>query len=386
MKNNNNAVFDLINKSYISCMKSPIVSIIVPVYAVEKYIEDCLRSIMAQSYTDFECLIVDDCGKDRSIDIVQSILLKYDGAASFRIINREKNGGLAAARNSGLKEAKGEYVYFLDSDDYISHDCLEKMVSASTNGKADLVIGSRVAFRDESGEIIQGAPKYSSPLLKFENANVFRNCHEFTNTGIYGIPWNKLYKMSFLRKHGILFEEGLLYEDDLWSYKIYLNSPLIHVISDTTYYYRVRKSSIMSTYSEKHLYSSVKNVEKVEAYSKENPNGKSSYALRSIENFKYGCMLASISKTTDERAFVVLYKKFTSNHRPPLAYWIARAIPFREKVRSAFYLIPIFGKKYLLKIIYSRIAKRANVISPFHAPTEKLHVSNELLTKIFSQE
>lgn len=367
-------------------MKSPIVSIIVPVYAVEKYIEDCLRSIMAQSYTDFECLIVDDCGKDNSIDIVQSILLEYDGNASFRIINREKNGGLAAARNSGLKEAKGKFVYFLDSDDYISHDCLEKMVNASNDGKADIVIGSIVSFRDESGEIIRGGIKYSLPLLKFNDVNTFINYHEFTNTGIQGLSCNKLYKMSFLKKHGMLFEEGFVFEDDLWSYKIYLNSPLIHVISDTTYYYRIRKMSIMSTYSEKHLYSSVKNAERVEAYSKDNPNGKSSYALRSIENFKYGCMLTSISKTTDERAFNVLYKKFTSNHRPPLAYWIAGAIPFREKVRSAFYLIPIFGKKYLLKIIYSRIAKRANVISPFHAPTEKLHVSDEFLTKIVSLE
>lgn len=363
-------------------MKSPSVSIIVPVYGVEQYIEDCLRSIMAQSYTDFECIIVNDCCEDKSIDIAQSILLEYYGVASFRIINREKNGGLAAARNSGLKEAKGEYVYFLDSDDYISHDCLEKMVNASNDGKADMVIGSIVSFRDESGEIIHGAPKYSLPLLKFNDANTFINYHEFTNTGIQGLSCNKLYKMSFLKKHGMLFEEGLVYEDDLWSYKIYLNSPLIHVISAPTYYYRVRKGSIMSTYSEKHLYSSVKNAERVGEYSKENPNGRSSYALRNIENFIYGCLLTSISKTTDERTFNVLYQKFTSNHRPPLAYWVAGAIPFREKVRSAFYLIPIFGKKYLLKIIYSRIAKIANVTSPYHASTEKLYVSDEFLTKI----
>jgi glycosyltransferase involved in cell wall biosynthesis len=105
------------------------VSVIVPVYQVSDYVERCIRSVMAQTYTDIECIIVDDATRDDSIDKCEALIKEYDGPIQFRIIHHEQNRGLSVARNTGFDAANGEYVYFLDSDDYITPDCIEKLVS-----------------------------------------------------------------------------------------------------------------------------------------------------------------------------------------------------------------------------------------------------------------
>lgn len=106
-----------------------IISIIVPVYGVEPYIRQCLLSVISQTVTDcVECILVNDCTLDNSMSIINDVLSTYQGNIKFRVINREFNGGLSAARNSGIKEAVGEYLYFLDSDDTIEPTCLQQLL------------------------------------------------------------------------------------------------------------------------------------------------------------------------------------------------------------------------------------------------------------------
>ena len=116
-------------------------SIIIPVYQVEQYIQKCLLSVVSQSYTKgIECILVNDCTKDESINIAQKLIDEYRGNIKFRIINREENGGLSAARNTGILEAKGDYLYFLDSDDYITPDCIKVLAeTAQKFPKAQIV-------------------------------------------------------------------------------------------------------------------------------------------------------------------------------------------------------------------------------------------------------
>lgn len=107
----------------------PIVSIIIPVYNVEAYIEECLHSVSNQTIPEqLECLVVDDCGCDNSATIAKRYIESYTGKVKFQFVKREKNGGLSAARNSGLRMATGKYVYFLDSDDYIKPGAMETLL------------------------------------------------------------------------------------------------------------------------------------------------------------------------------------------------------------------------------------------------------------------
>ena len=108
------------------------VSVLIPVYNVAPYIERCLQSVVDQTYTDIECILVDDCGSDNSIELAQNFINNYKGNIKFSILHHDKNKGQSAARNTALKYAKGEYVYFLDSDDAITSDCIEILMSLAT--------------------------------------------------------------------------------------------------------------------------------------------------------------------------------------------------------------------------------------------------------------
>ena len=106
------------------------ISIIIPVYNVEQYVDECLQSVANQTMTEgIECIIVDDCGQDNSATIAKHFVDSYQGDIRFTFIQREKNGGLSAARNTGIEAATGEYVYFLDSDDYLVPSAIETLIS-----------------------------------------------------------------------------------------------------------------------------------------------------------------------------------------------------------------------------------------------------------------
>ena len=117
------------------------VSIIIPIYNVEPYIERCIISVLNQSYKNIEIIIINDCTPDKSIELINKLLNnKYSSTENIHILNHEKNKGLSAARNTGIMNATGDYLYFLDSDDSITHDCIEVLVNALSLN-IDFVIG-----------------------------------------------------------------------------------------------------------------------------------------------------------------------------------------------------------------------------------------------------
>lgn len=119
-------------------MSGPLVSIVVPVYNVESYIEECLQSVCSQTYENLEIICVDDVGNDRSMDVVRSFAVKD---CRIKIIEHDKNKGLAEARNTGLEHVSGDYVFFLDSDDWLVDDAIEKLLSSAMTNNADVVVG-----------------------------------------------------------------------------------------------------------------------------------------------------------------------------------------------------------------------------------------------------
>lgn len=127
---------------------NPLVSIIVPVYNVSVYVEDCLSSIVSQTYDNIEVLCIDDRGTDDSMDIVRQYA-KDDHR--IKIIQNERNIGLGATRNVGIRHASGNYLFFLDSDDYITADAIEKLVMTAEASEADIIYGGSQAFASEAG-------------------------------------------------------------------------------------------------------------------------------------------------------------------------------------------------------------------------------------------
>lgn len=211
------------------------VSVIIPFYNVEGCIERCLQSVARQTMTDMEVLLIDDCGQDRSADIVHDFIASYEGDIDFKVIRQDHNQGQSAARNRGIREAVGEYVYFLDSDDYISDDCIELLADEfNKHPDVQMVIGNY--------KIV--GPLYLAPFALQQRVHTSDEIiREQLRFDIYTMPWNKLIKRDFLIDNNLFFQPGIVHEDNLWSFCSAFCYDKMAVVLTPTYYYIIRQGS-----------------------------------------------------------------------------------------------------------------------------------------------
>ena len=220
----------------------PKVSIIIPVYNVSEYIERCMRSVMAQTYTDIECIIVDDCGTDDSMAKCEQMIREYEGPIKFLILHHEHNRGLSAARNTGIHQATGKWLYFLDSDDEITLHCIETLLKVGEEDEAIEMVQGSTRFRpfrekdpyDLSWQQLPSSMKDSETIKYWF----------FHKRKMRPTAWNKLLKRSFIMEHQLFFKDGLLFEDTLWSFYLFNCLKQICVVTEITHYYFMRPGSI----------------------------------------------------------------------------------------------------------------------------------------------
>ena len=218
-----------------------IVSIIIPVYNVSPYIERCLQSVINQTYTDIECILVDDCGSDNSIDLAQSFIDGYKGNITFSILHHTKNKGLSAARNTALRHAKGKYVYFLDSDDTITTDCIESLIAkALVYPDVDFVQGN---ILDERASI----SSYGWHAQLPEYCNNHEKLEKYIFFMVVTSAWNKLLKTSFLTEHQLFFPEGIIHEDMYWIFFLTKHVKAVSFVNKGTYLYYINPNSIITS-------------------------------------------------------------------------------------------------------------------------------------------
>lgn len=224
-------------------MKQPKISIVIPVYNVEEYISECLKSVMRQTYAGpMECVLVDDCGTDNSVALAKQIISQYDGTIDFRIVHHEHNRGLSAARNTGTDKATGEYIYYLDSDDFIDPDTIQLLYSAIASGDFAMAIGYALAYCNGNDGIFK--PEWvfdESRLIQYDQfvSRMLMQKSIFT-------AWGKLFNRDILAD--IRFREGRLNEDTLFIIdlgKVIENHRYTCVeLPLYSYHYRMRDESI----------------------------------------------------------------------------------------------------------------------------------------------
>lgn len=221
------------------------VSIIIPIYQVSDYVERCLKSVIGQTFKDIECILVDDVTKDDSLVKCERIIRDYnekEGKISFKILHHERNRGLSAARNTGTKAATGEYIYYMDSDDEITPDCIEKLMrTAREHPEAEMVIGNyREFWMDKE---LRTALDNSLPSHICSNESVFSY---YIQRSLPDSAWNKLVRRDFIENHGLEFKEGIIYEDFHWMFYVVKYLTEVCQVKDVTYYYYRRPGSILS--------------------------------------------------------------------------------------------------------------------------------------------
>ena len=214
------------------------VSIIVPVYNVEKFLEKCLDSLINQTLKDIEIICVNDGSTDNSLNILKS----FSEKDSRIIIINKQNEGPSVARNTGMKIAKGEYIGFVDSDDWVDLDFYEKLYNSAINNGADISTASIIRWRkyNTKYKIKYSEEKtYTTLQDKMDCCNIPKICY----------VWNKLYKSTILKDEK--FKSGVYFEDVIWLPYVIKKSNIIVTTPNTNYYYRVNKSSIVKKTSKK---------------------------------------------------------------------------------------------------------------------------------------
>jgi len=216
------------------------ISVIIPIYNVEQYIAKCLDSVLSQPFADIEIICVNDSSPDNSREIVIDYQKKH---RNIILIDRE-NGGLSAARNTGIKNAKGKYLIFLDSDDYLSENILTEMYQQMEAENLDILLGN-IQWVYETGKVVK-------EKLITDIVNVVQSGEKCFNTLIetdYYVPmaYNSMIRSDFLVNNNLYFKEGYVYEDEMWTPEALLIARRVNGFYKYHYNYFQRTNTIVNS-------------------------------------------------------------------------------------------------------------------------------------------
>jgi glycosyltransferase involved in cell wall biosynthesis len=229
-------------------MENPEISVIVPVYNVEKFLNQGLNSIINQTFKNIEIICINDGSTDNSLKILNTYA-KRD--KRIKIIN-QKNEGPSIARNNGMGIAKGKYICFIDSDDWVDKNYCKKLYTTAEKFNSDIVICKEKLYYQEQGKIKEHE-FYIFPKIKSKKPITWKKIKKelfLTNPSV----WGKIYKTDFLKKMGVKFPRGLWFEDNPFYFETTLSAKKIVFLKDSLYFYRKEvKNSITNSYEKKVL-------------------------------------------------------------------------------------------------------------------------------------
>lgn len=254
-------------------------SVIIPVYNVEKYIRECLESVFAQTQKEMEVIVVDDGSTDGSMEIVREYQEKYN---SLRIIS-QRNQGLGAARNTGFRNARGKYVYYLDSDDCIKPDLLEACYECAESEKLQMVLFDAEIFADGQTELVMSEDIYDRKNKIRDCSHVYAGLEFFDRyeaVGGFMVPvWLAYTSREFLMMNGVKFQEGILHEDIAYTFELMMLVERLKYLPQKFYRRRIREGSItqggkMESRMQGHFYAIEKMVHDIKRYVNDTENDK----------------------------------------------------------------------------------------------------------------
>lgn len=218
------------------------ITIAIPVYNVSRYVRKSLLSALNQDFIgEYEILVVDDCGTDDSMDIVRSVVKEHPRGGIVRIVEHAENMGLGPARNTAIDNARGEYIFFLDSDDWVSTDCLSVLYRRAEAAGSDITVGSLIRVEEDNPAKVK-EEIFPDMDVNHEAAGVYL----FTQGVNYNIElWNKLMRLSFIRGKGLTCVHRII-EDSIFDFNARALVQKVSLVSNVTLYYNIRKGSILT--------------------------------------------------------------------------------------------------------------------------------------------
>jgi glycosyltransferase involved in cell wall biosynthesis len=226
-------------------MSTPKISVIVPVYNAASYLEMALQSVLTQSETDLEIIAINDASSDDSLQVLQTIAAKD---ARVRVLNRVENAGVSAARNWGLRQATGDWIAFLDGDDFLEPDAFKTWLQQAQAQSVDVLVGNGYRFSertaDREGALLSRQPWGQQLSGRQWVADAVR-VDEWPH-----YVWMQLLRRDFVEQHGIVFRENMVHEDIVWTVMVALNAQRVGFCEQAFYGYRINVNSITGSATE----------------------------------------------------------------------------------------------------------------------------------------
>lgn len=325
----------------------PLVSIIIPVYNAANTLPKCIASLFAQTYHDIELIFINDCSTDQTKEVLMQSISDHQGTGiCARVIDHEQNKGVAAGRNTGLDNASGEFIYFVDADDWIEDDLVEKLVSRAVDKQLD-VIGCEWYLTYSQKERYMPQVDVKAPLKGFEAM-----CGGVLRWNL----WLFMVRKSIFEENQIRFIPGLnMGEDMMVMGKVLLSAKSIEIIHKPLYHYnQMNESSLTKEVSERHLTQVVKNLQELESYVKKTKGRDLDESLHFLKlNIKLPLLMSDRSSSFEKwkRIFPESDSYIMKNKMLPLrtrmVQWFA--------AKGQFWLLKIYHRvvyKFIYGVLY----------------------------------
>ena len=319
------------------------ISIIIPIYKVEAYIEKCLLSVMRQDYEKIELILVDDASPDDSIEIAKRTIADCGFCGEFKLVTHTGNKGLSVARNSGIEVATGDYLFFLDSDDELfdKHSITLLVRNAKATG-ADIVVGNYMGVKPDSSYV----SKYRDTRVLCGDSLI----SAFVKGDVPITAWNKLINRRMFDA-GLMFKEGILNEDELFAYQTIFMNPTVSMSGTTTYRYNIRGGSIMTTLNYNRLISPIIVHEEVVSFYK----GDNAELLRNIDHFAFKRHVDIIMSDADAKIKRELYQRLRKSQRK------IKGVGKMRYIYNFHIFLPLEIGFRVMEIIANKYAKSRNL-------------------------
>lgn len=329
----------------------PKVSVIVPIYNVEKYIVRCIDSIINQTYKNIEIILVDDGSPDKCGEICDEYLKKDSRIKSLH----KENGGLSDARNYGMKYATGDYTVFLDSDDWLKENMIETLVNISIENSADVVQSAFYYAYDKHMLLDERYYKEGKEPIVLNNKELMKEL--VINERVKNFAWGKLYKTNLIKD--IPFKKGVLFEDIFWAHKVMSKVNKYVIVHTPMCYYLQRADSIVATYTIRNL-DILKGLKERHDFIKDNYSEliNESYKLILTTNLMhYNLLIVNRDKDKDGVNRKEIEKYIKDNYMK-----LKKSIEDDKRLKRQLYLFNIYPPLNILEVLANKILRGIKVV------------------------
>lgn len=315
----------------------PLVSISIPVYKCEDFLKNCLDSVRKQTYPNLEVILVNDCTPDSSAIFAERYINEHHLENYWRIIHLEKNSGLSVVRNVGIDNAQGKYLFFLDSDDTIECDCIEKMVEIAERENVEMVAGEVMGIKLPNFQPFDIFPIAEKRNIIKDNREIIKS---YLSGGFFEASWNKLISLDFLRKNKLYFTEGLFSQDSLQSFQVIMKLSSIAFLRKKTYNYYLHEKSVIHNRERRHFLNWVTILTHLEKeYQSAAPEIKKHILLYLI-NYQYDTLQMNWKAQKNRVLWEESYNSYKSISRLSLSQYFSPSIPLDVKKKSFYISLP----------------------------------------------